>query len=125
MSQRPAEQLDRQNCIIKVAITKLKDTKIFQDKGAGSVGVRTEEEVKGGGTEKTEKQRECCFYLPPCRCLFRHQAAHFRKGPVKEGAPCLLPTRCSSPEASPLSVGLQPKGGALTTRYIAYIVYSI
>ena len=65
MSQRPAEQLDRQNCIIKVAITKLKDTKIFQDKGAGSVGVRTEEEVKGGGTEKTEKQRECCFYPPP------------------------------------------------------------
>ena len=55
----------------------------------------------------------------------RHQAAHFRKGPVKEGAPCPLPTQCSSPETSPLSVGLRPKGGALTTQYIAYIVYRI
>ena len=63
-------------------------------KGDGSVGMRTKGEVMGGGTEKTEegkeKERDCHFNLP-CGCLFRHQSAHFQKGPVKEGTLCPLP----------------------------------
>ena len=41
-------------------------TRTFQDKSVQSAGVKTTEEVNGGETEKTEREKE---RLP---CLFRH-----------------------------------------------------
>ena len=74
----------------------------FQNKGDWSVGVRTKGEVKGGGTEKTEREKETGkerLHCEPttCGCVFGHQAACFQKGPVKEGAPCPLPARVIKP----------------------------
>ena len=77
-----------------------------KDIGNGRVGVRNKGEVKGGRTEKTEKEKEtekdCLFQPAPCRCLFRHQPAGFQKGPMKGGAPCPLPTRVIKARKQPV-----------------------
>ena len=97
------EQLARQNCIIKIPMTKLENrNKGFQDKEDKSIGVRTEGEIKGGDTEKTGNEKETGrerlpFQPTPCRCLFRPQPAGFQKGLVKDRAPCPLPTRVIKP----------------------------
>ena len=74
----------------------------FQDKGDWSVDVRTKGEVKGGGTEKTERERQTekeRLHFEPTTwgCVFGHQAACFQKGPVKEGTSCPLPARVIKP----------------------------
>ena len=51
------ELLDRQNYFTKIPMIILSN-RSFQDKGDGSVGIRIKGEVKGGGTEKTEKEKE-------------------------------------------------------------------
>ena len=56
--------------------------------------MRTEGEVKGGGTENTAKKRHTerlPFQPIPCGCLLRHPATRFQKGLVKEGAPVSCP----------------------------------
>ena len=54
------EQLDRQNYIKQDTNEKtLKlQTRSFQDEGDVSVGMKIKGEVKGGGTDKTEKEKE-------------------------------------------------------------------
>ena len=68
--------------------------------------MRTKGEQKGGGTEKTEKtERESLPFQPLHSAgvyLFRHQPAGFQKGPVREGAPCPLPTGVIKPRNQPL-----------------------
>ena len=77
-------------------------------KGKGVVGVRTKGEVKGGGTEKTEKERktqnerDCHFNPSPAGVHSGTKPARFQKGPVKEGAPCLLPTGVIKPRNQPV-----------------------
>lgn len=100
VSQRLAEQLDRQNRITKTAATTLKDAKSFQDKGAGGVGVRTEEEVQGGGAEKAEKQRG--LFLPAPAGGLRHQAALPER--ASGGGALSAATRWPSPDTSPLFI---------------------
>ena len=53
------EQLDRQNYIKQDTNERnLKLQTSFQDEGDGSVGMKIKGEVKGGGTDKTEKEKE-------------------------------------------------------------------
>ena len=52
------EQLDRQNYIKQDTNERnLKLQTSFQDEGDGSVGMKIKGEVKGGGTDKTEKRK--------------------------------------------------------------------
>ena len=46
-------------------------------------------------------ERDCPFKPALCWGLFRHQFQDFKKGPVKEGAPCPLPTGAISPRNQP------------------------
>ena len=54
------EQLDRQNYIKQDTNerTLKSQTRSFQDEGDGIVGMTIKGEVKGGGTDKTEKEKE-------------------------------------------------------------------
>ena len=53
-------------------------------KGDGSIRVRTKGEVKGGGTEKTEKEKEterdCYFNMPPVGVYSGNNLCASRKG---------------------------------------------
>lgn len=67
------EQSDRQNYITKIPMTKLKDT---NKRFSGQRGL----EHRGGGTEKTENEREIAISTHPLRVSVRHQPALFQKG---------------------------------------------
>ena len=66
--------MDRQNYIKQDTNEKtLKlQTRSFQDEGDGSVGMKIKGEVKGGGTDKTEKEKE-----RDCRKDFNNNFTHF------------------------------------------------
>ena len=87
---------------------KLKDTnKKYSGLKGWECGYRTKGDVKGGGTEKTEKRendrKRLQFQPPPVRVHpFRHQPVCFQKGPVKEGAPCALSTGVIKPGNQPV-----------------------
>ena len=91
-----------------------------------SVGMRPKGEQKGGGTEKTEKRKGAIAVSAPAPAgvyLFRHQPAVFQKGPVREGAPCPLPTGVIKPRNQPLVHRLwacNPEVGFSPTRKPAY-----
>ena len=107
------------NYITKIPIAKLKDTNKKFSGLRGWEG-RGKDQGRGKGTEKTEKEKETerlPFQPAPCGCLFRYQSARFQKGPVKEGAPCPLPTGLIKPGNQPVvrrlwvpdpQVGLSP-----------------
>ena len=46
-------------------------TRTFQDKSVQSAGVKTTEEVNGGETEKTERERDCHVYSDTNLSTFR------------------------------------------------------
>lgn len=96
-----SSRTDKTTSHTKIPMTKPKDTsKSFQDKEDWNREMRTEGEVKGGGTERTENGKEAeRLPFPPthCGCLFRSQPIRFQKGPVKERAPCPLSTRVIKP----------------------------
>ena len=52
--------------------------------------------------EKRKGQKEIAVSTAPCGRLFRHQPVCFQKGPVKEGAPCALPTGVIKPGNQPV-----------------------
>ena len=81
------EQLDRQNYITKIPMTKLKDTnKKYSGLRGWECRYRTKGELKGGGTEKTEKrkgQKEIAVSTAPCAC------------PSIQAPTCVLPEEAS------------------------------
>ena len=66
--------------------------------------MRTKGEQKGGGTEKTEKRKgsHCRFSPCTCGCLFiQAPTCRLPERPVREGAPCPLPTGVIKPRNQP------------------------
>ena len=69
-----------------------------------SGGMRTKGEQREEAQKRLKNRKGAIAFSVPTPVgvyLFRHQPAGFQKGPVREGAPCLLPTGVIKPRNQP------------------------
>ena len=82
--------------------------------------MRPKGEQKGGGTEKTEKQKGAIAFSTPalCRCLFIQAPTCRLPERASEGGSTLFTAhwgdQAQKPALCTSAVGLQPRGGVLT-----------
>ena len=90
-----SSRTDKTTSQAKIPMTKPKDTnKSFQDKEDWSREMRTEGEVKGGGTERTENETETerlPFPPPTVGVCSDPNLYASRKGPLRRGHPVHCP----------------------------------